>query len=185
MNPLSLPPSPPDDDDESGDDRPSKSQIKRDMHALLDLGKEMVELSYERVRQLPISEDLMEAIRTAQRVPSREGRRRQIHYVGKLMRHAPADEIRKQMDTWLNGSRQETAAMHRLENFRDALLTDDDLFTALLVANPQADTQVLRTLVRAARKEAQQNAQIRPGDEPLRKHYRSLFQTLKTLQLPD
>jgi ribosome-associated protein len=101
------------------------------------------------------------------------------------MRHAPADEIRKQMDTWLNGSRQETAAMHRLENFRDALLTDDDLFTALLVANPQADTQMLRTLVRAARKEAQANAQIRPGDEPLRKHYRSLFQTLKTLQLPD
>ena len=101
--------------DENGYDRPSKSQVKRDMHALLDLGKQLIELSPDRLKQLPLAERLYEAIREAQRTTSREGRRRQTHFVGKLMRDAPADEIRAQLDVWENGSREETAAMHRLE----------------------------------------------------------------------
>ena len=81
-------------------DGPSKSQVKRDMLALLDLGRELVDLSPERLKQLPLSERLYESIRLAQRTTSREGLRRQVHYVGKLMRDAQADEIRKQLDTW-------------------------------------------------------------------------------------
>ncbi|MRT32644.1 DUF615 domain-containing protein, partial [Xylella fastidiosa subsp. multiplex] len=65
-------------------DRPSKSQIKREMHALLDLGKQLIALSPERLKQLPLAERLYEAIRTAQRTTGREGLRRQVHYVGKL-----------------------------------------------------------------------------------------------------
>ncbi|CAM4042402.1 ribosome biogenesis factor YjgA [Bordetella tumulicola] len=167
--------------DENGYDRPSKSQIKRDMHALLDLGKQLIELSADRLKQLPLSERLYEAIRLAQRTPSREGKRRQTHFVGKLMRDAPADEIRAQLDVWENGSREETAAMHRLETLRDRLLTDDDALTELLNAHPDADAQALRATIRAARKEAQGNAALQPGQEPQRKHYRALFQALKAL----
>ena len=162
-------------------DGPSKSQVKRDMLALLDLGRELVELSPERLKQLPLSERLYEAIRLAQRTTSREGLRRQIHYVGKLMRDAQADEIRTQLETWKNGSREQTLGMHRLEALRDRLLKDDGALTALLEKYPQADIQHLRSLIREGRKEASTNETLRPGQEAQRKHYRALFQALKSL----
>jgi ribosome-associated protein len=164
-----------------GYDKPSKSQVKREMHALLDLGKQLVDLSPERLKQLPLSDKLYEAIREAQRTNAREGRRRQVHYVGKLMRDADADTIRHQLDVWENGSREQTRAMHRLESLRDMLLRDDSALTELLQEYPQADVQHLRTLIREGRKEAQANAALLPGQEPKRKHYRALFQALKTL----
>jgi ribosome-associated protein len=101
--------------------------------------------------------------------------------VGKLMRDAPAEEIRAQLDVWENGSREETAAMHRLETLRDRLLDDDEVLTRLLTNNPQADAQQLRSLIRAARKERLANASLLQGQEPQKKHYRALFQALKTL----
>jgi len=162
-------------------DRPSKSQIKREMHALLDLGKELVELPPSRLKELPLAEKLHDAIRLAQRTTSREGRRRQIHYVGKLMRDAPAEAIRTQLAEWRDGSQAQTAAMHRLETLRDQLIADDGALTGLLNAHPQVDVQALRAQIRAARKEATANASLAPGHEPQRKHYRALFQTLKTL----
>ncbi|CAM4115663.1 ribosome biogenesis factor YjgA [Bordetella tumbae] len=167
--------------DENGYDRPSKSQVKREMHALLDLGKQLIELPDDRLKQLPLAERLYEAIRLAQKTTSREGKRRQTHFVGKLMRDAPADEIRAQLDVWQNGSREETAAMHRLESLRDKLLSDDDALTELLNAHPGADVQALRATIRAARKEAQGNAALQQGQEPQRKQYRALFQALKAL----
>lgn len=181
MNPSIPDPAAEPEVDENGYSRPSKSQIKRDMHALLDLGKQLIELPDERLKQLPLAERLYEAIRLAQRTTSREGRRRQTHFVGKLMRDAPADDIRAQLDVWQNGSREETAAMHRLESLRDQLLTDDAALTALLNAHPDADAQALRATIRAARKEALGNAALQPGQEPQRKHYRALFQALKAL----
>lgn len=162
-------------------DRPSKSQVKRDMLALLDLGNQLVELSTDRLKQLPLSETLFEAIRLAKRTTSREGRRRQIHYVGKLMRYADADAIRTQLDIWANGSREQTLAMHRLEALRDLLIKDDEALTGLLSAYPGADIQQLRTLIRASRKEAQSNAALQAGQDPQRKHYRALFQAIKSL----
>ncbi|AUT45936.1 ribosome biogenesis factor YjgA [Achromobacter sp. AONIH1] len=167
--------------DENGYDRPSKSQVKREMHALLDLGKQLIALSPERLKQLPLAERLYEAIRMAQRTTSREGLRRQTHFVGKLMRDAPAEEIRAQLDVWENGSREETAAMHRLETLRDRLLDDDEALTRLLENNPQADVQHLRAVIRAARKEKQANAALLQGQEPQKKQYRALFQALKAL----
>lgn len=163
------------------DDKPSKSQVKRDMHALLDLGKQLVDLPVDRLRQLDLAEPLYDAILLAQRTHSREGRRRQIHYVGKLMRKAPAEAIRVQLDTWANGSREETRSMHRLEALRDLLLNDDDALTQLLQDYPGADVQQLRALIRAGRRERQQNQTLQAGQEPIRKHYRALFQALKAL----
>ena len=166
-------------------DGPSKSQLKRDMHALVDLGRDLVDLSPERLKQLPLSERLFDSIRLAQRTTSREGLRRQIHYVGKLMRDAPAEEIRTLLDTWKNGSREQTQAMHRLESLRDRLLKEDEALTVLLQKYPHADIQQIRTLIREGRKEATANLALRQGQEPQRKHYRALFQALKTLQDPD
>jgi len=161
--------------------RPSKSRIKREMHALLDLGKALVELPPARLKQLPLADKLHDAIREAQRTTSREGRRRQIHYVGKLMRDAPADAIRVKLDEWRNGSRAQAAAMHRLESLRDQLIADDGALTRLLDGHPHADVQALRAQIRAARKEAAANAVLPAGRDPQRKHYRGLFQILKSL----
>ncbi|NYT78785.1 ribosome-associated protein [Alcaligenaceae bacterium] len=171
----------PTEDTESGYDGPSKSQVKRDMLALLDLGKEMVDLSASQLKQLPLPEKLYDALILAQRTTAREGRRRQIHYVGKLMRNVDAEAIRTQIDIWKNGSREQTRAMHRLETLRDMLLRDDSTLTELLQEYPDADAQHLRTLIRQGRKETQTNAALQPGQDPQRKHYRALFQALKTL----
>ena len=165
---------------EDSEDRPSKSQVKRDMLALQDLGKEIVELSSDRVKQLPLSEKLLEAVLLAQRTTSREGRRRQIHYVGKLMRDAPAEQIRQQIDTWANGSRQETAYLHAIERDRDRLIADDAALTPWLDAHPGVDVQAIRSLIRAARAEHKKNQELLPGLEPQRKHYRALYQAIKT-----
>ncbi|MBF6616347.1 ribosome biogenesis factor YjgA [Pollutimonas thiosulfatoxidans] len=171
----------PDETPDHGYDRPSKSQVKRDMLALQDLGRQLVDLSSEKLKQLPLSEKMLDAIKLAQKTTSREGRRRQIHYVGKLMRDADADAIRTQLDIWENGSKQQTLAMHRIESLRDLLLRDDDALTGLLKEYPGADIQHLRTLIREGRKEAQANERLQAGQDPQRKHYRALFQALKAL----
>lgn len=163
------------------DDRPSKSQIKREMHALLDLGKRLIDQPVDRLKQLPLSERLYESIVLAQRTTSREGRRRQTHFVGKLMREADAATIEAQLETWANGSREETALMHRMEQWRDRLLADDEALTQFLSKFPATDVQALRAQIRAARKEAQVNATLTEGSEPRRKQYRALFQSIKTL----
>ena len=176
----------PDSTDDFPDDRPpSKSQIKRDMHALLDLGRELIALPPAKLARLPLEEKLREAIALAQRIHSNEGKRRQVHYVGKLMRHADAPALRAQLDIWANGSREETRAMHRLEDLRDRLIENDEVLTHLLERFPGLDIQALRAQIRAARKESADNAALPEGREPARKHYRALFQTLKTLDFGD
>jgi len=151
------------------------------MHALLDLGKRLVAQPESRLRQLSLDEKLYDAIRLAQRTNSREGLRRQIHYVGKLMRGADAEAIRARLDAWESGSRAEARAMHKIEALRDLLIRDDEALTEFLALHPDADAQYLRTLIRACRKEAARNEAADPESTPLRKHYRSLFQALKTL----
>ncbi|MGE8548686.1 ribosome biogenesis factor YjgA [Alcaligenes sp. WGS1538] len=167
--------------DENGYDRPSKSQVKREMHALLDLGKRLIELSDDRLKQLQLDERLLIAIKEAKRITAREGRRRQIHFVGKLMRQVDPEPILQQLDVWENGSREQTQAMHRLEALRDLLLRSDDALTEFMNEFPGADIQQLRTLIRAARKESQKNETLMPGQDPQRKHYRALYQYIKTL----
>ena len=169
-----------DQDYQEAQERPSKSQVKRDMLALQELGKAIVDLSTDRVKQLPLGEKLREAVLLAQRTTSREGRRRQIHYVGKLMRDAPAEQIRQQLDTWANGSRQETAFLHAIERDRDRLIANDEALTPWLDAHPGVDVQAIRSLIRAARAEHKKNQSLPPGQEPQRKHYRALYQAIKT-----
>ncbi len=173
------------DEDAAQDQRPSKSQVKRDLHALLDLGRELIDLPAARLAQLPLDDSLRDAIALAQRIHSNEGRRRQTHYVGKLLRRVDAQALRRQLTEWASGSREQTRSMHRLESLRDRLLDDDEALTRLLESFPQLDIQALRAQIRAARKEAKDNLSRAAGQEPVRKHYRALFQTLKQIDFED
>lgn len=166
-------------------DKPSKSQVKRDMHALVELGQELIKLSDNKLKQLNLDEKLMDAIALAQRINSREGKRRQIHYVGKLLRKADAQVIKQQLVIWQQGSKSETMAMHRLESLRDQLIANNDVLTELLSKYPDLDIQVLRSHIREARKEVRKNAELTDGAEPAKKHYRALFQILKQIDFKD
>ncbi|MFZ6752799.1 ribosome biogenesis factor YjgA [Undibacterium sp. Dicai25W] len=158
-------------------DRPSKSELKRQMTALQKLGQELVEQPRDRVKRVPMPEDVRDAILACQQISSHEGRRRQMQYVGKKMRTLDEEEvalIQKTIDSWKGASKSETAAMHALERRRDKLLTDDNTLTELLAEHPELDVQHLRTLIRNARKEQAEN---KPP-----KAYREIFQILKQLQ---
>ncbi|MFS2114852.1 ribosome biogenesis factor YjgA [Herbaspirillum frisingense] len=158
-------------------DRPSKSQLKREMDALQKLGESLVAEPRDRVKRVPMPEDVRDAILECQQIKDHEGRRRQMQYVGKKMRTLEPDElaiIQKTIDSWHGASKAETAAMHALERRREKLLADDQALTELLDRHPEVDAQHMRTLIRNARKE---QAEHKPP-----KAYREIFQILKQLQ---
>ena len=158
-------------------DRPSKSQLKRDMTALQKLGAELIEQPRDRVKRVPMPEDVKDAILDCKLIKDHEGRRRQLQYVGKKMRSLNEEElavIQRAMDSWKGLSKADTSAMHALERHRDRLLKDDAALTLLLQQHPELDVQHLRTLIRNARKE---HAENKPP-----KAYREIFQILKQLQ---
>ncbi len=160
-------------------DRPSKSQLKRDMTALQKLGEELVNEPGDRVLRVPLPDDVRDAILTCQQIKDHEGRRRQLQYVGKRMRGLDEEEvaaIRKTLDSWRGASKSETAALHALERWRDRLIADDAALTALRDKYPQIDMQEVRTMIRNARREQAEN---KPP-----KAYREIFQLLKQLQKP-
>ncbi len=158
-------------------DRPSKSQLKREMTALQKMGAELIAQPRERVKKVPMPEDVLDAILMCQTIKDHEGRRRQLQFVGKKMRSLEPEEvalIQKTIDSWKGSSKAETAAMHLLERKREKLLADDGALTTLLAEHPELDVQHLRTLIRNARKEVAEN---KPP-----KAYREIFQILKQLQ---
>ena len=158
-------------------DRPSKSQLKREMTALQKLGEDLVAESRDRVKRVPMPEDVRDAILECQQIKDHEGRRRQMQYVGKKMRSLEPDEIaviQRTIDGWRGTSKAETAAMHALERQREKLLADDHALTELKAEHPDLDAQQMRTLIRNARKE---QAESKPP-----KAYREIFQILKQLQ---
>src|SRR3546814_340969 len=138
---------------DQSDEHPSKSQVKRDMHALLELGRRLIDLPVSKLTQLGLDEKLLDAIELAKRTRSHEGLRRQTHYVGKLMRQADAQSVRRQLDLWENGTREQARAMHRLEALRDKLIEEDATLPAVLDTFPDLDIQALRSQIRAARKD--------------------------------
>ena len=157
-------------------DRPSKSEMKRQSNELQKLGEQLVAEPRDRVKRVPMPEDVREAILMCQTITNHEGRRRQLQFVGKKMRTLNEEEvaiIQRTIDSWKGSSKAETAALHALERRRDKLLADDNALTQLLAEHPQLDAQHLRTLIRNARKE---QAESKPP-----KAYREIFQILKDL----
>lgn len=157
-------------------ERPSKSELKRQMDELQKLGAQLVAEPRDRVKRVPMPEDVKDAILMCQTITNHEGRRRQLQFVGKKMRTLSEEEvavIQRTIDSWKGASKAETAALHALERRRDKLLADDTALTKLLEEHPELDVQHLRTLIRNARKE---QAESKPP-----KAYRELFQILKDL----
>ena len=153
------------------EDAPSKSQRKREMSALQDLGEALVALSADRLARIELPDSLRAAVDEARRIHKFGALRRQLQYIGKLMRDVDADPIRRQLGALEGQSREHTAWLHRLEHWRDRLIADEHALGELLNAHPDIDVQRVRTLIRNARHEAAQ------GKPP--KSFREIFRVLK------
>jgi ribosome-associated protein len=149
----------------------SKTRKKAQMHALQKLGVELVELSKERLATMDLPETLLEAIRDAQRITAHEGRRRQMQYIGRLMRDIDPAPIQERLDAWRGQSKAEIARQHGMERLRDKLIADDTALTEFAQKHPNLDIQALRNLIRNARKES---AEGRPP-----KSYREIFKVIR------
>ena len=155
----------------------SKSEIKRDAEDLKQLGEKLVNLTKANLTKVPLDDSLKDAIELAQRL-QKEARRRQLQYIGKLLRSIDAEPIREALEKIENKHNQQQAMLHKLEILRDELVAKGDAaLTDLLNEYPSADRQQLRNLIRAAQKEKEQNK--------LSKAYREIYQILKTLILED
>jgi ribosome-associated protein len=158
------------------EEKPSKTQRKRAMHELQELGERLIELNPEQLATIALPENLHDAVEQARRITKHEARRRQLQYIGRLMRAVDPEPIREKLKVWDGVSNEETARVHRIERWRDKLLEDDGAVGALAHAHPGIDTQRLRALVRNAREE--RNA----GRPP--RAYRELFRALRDI-IPD
>jgi ribosome-associated protein len=152
---------------------PSKTQRKRDMLALQQLGEELILLPTERLNSLELPEDLLDAILEARRITKWGALRRQRQYIGRLMREIDAQAIRARLEDWNNAAARDLAPLTRAERWRERLLRDDDALRELLSRFPDADEQRLRTLIHAARHEV---VNTRPAH-----NFRALFRALRAL----
>jgi ribosome-associated protein len=155
------------------DGRPSKSQRKREMTALQDLGAELVELNDNQLAAVDLPENLHDAIVEAKRCRTHEARRRQLQYIGKLMRHIDPAPIRARIEAFKAVGRAHTMRLHQAERWRDRLLDEPEALGEFIATHPGADAQRLRTLVRNAQHE-------RATGQPPR-NYRALFRLIREL----
>jgi ribosome-associated protein len=152
----------------------SKTRKKREMHELQALGVALAALPDAQLKAMALGEDLLEALLEAKRIRSHEAKRRQMQYIGRLMRDIDPAPIRSRLAEVEGSSAQATARHRRLETWRERLLGDDEALTEFAAEYPGADLQVLRTLIRNARKEAGL------GRPP--RAYRELFRVLKEIE---
>ena len=144
------------------------------MHELQALGVALAALPESQLQAMSLKEDLLEALLEAKRIRSHEARRRQMQYIGRLMRELDPAPIRARLAEVEGHSAQATARHRRLEAWRERLLGDDGALTAFAADYPGADLQGLRALIRNARKEAAE------GKPP--RAYRELFRVLKDIE---
>lgn len=149
----------------------SKSEIKRDAEILKKMGVELVNLSKNELTKIPLDEDLLYAIELAQKI-KKEGYRRQIQYIGKLLRSRNIDPITQALDKLKNRHNQQVALFHKLEKLRDELIETGDAEN-IIELFPIADRQQLRTLARQAKKERESNKPPKTAKQ--------IFQYLKEL----
>jgi ribosome-associated protein len=158
------------------DDVLSKSELKRQMTERQKLAEVLASLSSDALKTIPLDEPIKAAIAETNRIKSFEAIRRHKQYLGKLMRALDEEElaaIQKRLDAIQGVSKAETAKLHFLESYRDRLIANDDAFTKMIEQYPDMDIQTMRTLIRNARKEKEQN---KPP-----KAYREIFRVLKEM----
>jgi len=151
----------------------SKTQRKKEMTELQDLGAELVALSSDQLAAIELPDFLRDAVLEARRVTGFEARRRQMQYVGKLMRRVDAAPIRARLDAWKAPARAQIAQFKRVESWRERLIEDEGALTELLREHPSGDEPQLSALIRAARRER--------GEGRPPRSYRALFQALRAL----
>jgi len=149
----------------------SKSQRKRESTALQDLGKELFELSRDQLKKMDLPEALLGALLEAKRLTSHGAMRRQMQFIGKVMRDIEIEPINQQLAVIRGESNIAKAAFHALENWRARLIADDAALNEWLALHPATDVQQFRQLIRNARKEA---AEQKPP-----KSSRALFKILR------
>jgi ribosome-associated protein len=154
--------------------RPSKTQLKQQMQELQELGHALAGLPDERLQSLKLPDRLLDAIIDFKRTRSHEGRRRQLQYVGKLMRGVDPEPLRAAVDTFALGSAVDAMQLHEAERWRVELVRGDEAIDRWAKAFPGSDVQRLRALVRAARRDEAASAGQRHG-----RGWRELFQFVK------
>jgi ribosome-associated protein len=153
------------------DEIPSKTKKKQEMHELQKLGAALVQLSAAHLARISLPEDLAQAVREARRIRSHEGKRRQVQFIGRLMRALDPEPIRAQLAVVEVGSAQARASHQRVERWRARLMEDEGALTEFARECAGADLQQLRALLRNARKEQVE------GRPP--RAYRELFRLIR------
>ncbi len=157
--------------------RPSKTKQKEAMAELRDLGAELVELSVGQLKRINLPEEIFETVRECQKITAHGARRRQIAYLGKLMRSVDDEPIRAGLAMLRGESSAETARLHRLERLRSRFLEDEGVLSEIAAIWPGVDLQHMRQLRRNALKEKENN---KPP-----KNFRAIFQILQELDQQD
>lgn len=152
---------------------PSKTRRKKEMLELQELGVGLLGLADEQLDALDLPDALRDAVIEARRITQFEARRRQLQYIGKLMRRVDPAPIRAMLDEHGMRARRQSAALRRVESWRERLLNDPDSVAQLAAERPGADASRLRALIEAARTE---RAEGRPPHSS-----RELFRTLRSL----
>jgi ribosome-associated protein len=167
-----------------GTNEASRTDLKRESTELQKLGEALMTLRADLLERLPLTEQMTDALAEARRITNFEGKRRQMQYVGKLMRkldESTLAAVRAALDEQHRGSAETTLALHQAEQWRDRLIADDDAIGEWLTLFPGTDSQQLRALARQARKDAQPDkTSISQGLAPRRgRAYREIFQLVR------
>jgi ribosome-associated protein len=163
-----------------GTDEQSRTDLKRESTELQKLGEDLLTLRADLMARLDLSEKLKDAVIEAKRITNFEGKRRQMQFIGKLMRlldPAVLETVRNTLHEQNNGSVQENLALHLAETWRDRLVADESAFGEWIAKCPQSDAQQLRALIRQARKDAKPE---KPGEAVRHgRAYRDIFQIVR------
>ena len=169
-----------------GTDAQSRTDLKRESTELQKLGEDLLTLRADFMARLDLSEKLKDAVTEAKRITNFEGKRRQMQFIGKLMRlldPAEIEAIKSMLTEQHSGSAAETLALHLAQTWRDRLIADDDAFGEWITHCPQSDSQQLRALIRQARKDAKPEKPglaVRHG-----RAYRDIFQMVRAQLSPE
>ncbi len=153
---------------------PSRTHQQHESEALQALGLELLALPDSRLDAIGLPDKLREALRDGKKITANGGKRRQMQYIGKLMRQVDAEPLREAVAAFKLGHAHDQLRLHELEATREALLADDQALQDYISAHPGVDVQQLRSLVRSARKDAAAQPESRSG-----RGFRELFQFLK------
>ena len=163
-----------------GTDEATRTDLKRESTEVQKLGEDLLTLRTELLLRLDLPEKLVEALTEAKRITNFEGRRRQMQFIGKLMRKLESEKheaIRTALVEQHTPSALETQTLHQAEMWRERLLADDDALGQWITLSPSTDSQQLRALVRQARKDALPE---KPGMAPRHgRPYREIFQLVR------